>query len=125
MLPLIMALCPRTEEDERFEREQGRLATFLRGHTVFSGEISDEDMAVWREARVMLVARELLEACKYTFTLLSGLSTDDFAAGGDKPARDKLFSAITHAKGGCGFGDFRKCEEDVKEAIRVNHTRTP
>src|SRR5437773_7452346 len=64
------------EKERQFERKQLRLANFLQNRK--SGEPepeipTDQYMAGWRLARVMLCASELLEACKYSLTLLGNL----------------------------------------------------
>jgi hypothetical protein len=116
---------PRTEEDALFEEEQSKLAGFLRGQPL-TAEITDQDLAAWHKARVMLSAPELLQACEYALTLLRGLSTEEFSAGGDRPARDRLAVAICSAKDGDRAPEslVSRCAEDVKEAIRLNRAST-
>jgi hypothetical protein len=116
------------ETERQFERKQAKLAKFLRNRKpgVPEPEIpTDEDMAAWHMARVMLSASELLEACKYNATLLGGLSTEQFAAGGDRPAREKLLEAIVKATDGAFNSQalMERCAEDVRRAILVNQSR--
>jgi hypothetical protein len=112
---------PRTKEDIKFEERQARLADFLRG-----GRFFDEPADEWDMARTMLLAQELLDAGEYALTLICSLSTEDFAAGGDRPARDRLADVIAKAKGGVSIRDsvVARCAIDVREAIRLNQART-
>jgi hypothetical protein len=115
------------EERYEFEKRQARLTDFL------TGAKAPEDcndprwkprLRMWHQARVMLTAPELLEACRYALTLLGGLASDDFAAGGDRPAREKLLHAISLATDGQFSSQAlaHKCAADVREAIVVNQT---
>jgi hypothetical protein len=81
-------------------------------------------MAAWHLARVMLCAPELLEACKYSVTLLGGLSTEQFSAGGDRPARERLLEAIVNATNGSFNSQVlrEKIDDDVRRAILVNQS---
>jgi hypothetical protein len=113
---------PRTEEDLFFEERQSKLATFLKGGRPTGEDPTDEDMRKWYEARTMLCAPDLLEACEYALTLISMLSTEDFSAGGDRPARTKLAEAIDKAKEGTRRAEEqtleRRCAEDIKGLSR-------
>lgn len=99
-----------------------------RGEVIGDGwepEPETPDLAAWREARLMLCARELLEACKYSLTLLGQISSEQFIAGGDRPAREQLLAAIEHASEGSfdSLALMERCGEDVRMAILVNRSK--
>ena len=115
------------ELKHEFELKQARLARFLLGRDPSRSEpdfMSDEYTAALRKARVMLCAEELLEAAEYSWTLLGGLSTPQFTASGDSPARDVLLNAITNAiDGGYDSNALRtRCAEDVRRAILTHQS---
>ena len=105
------------EEVPMFER-QTKLAAFLEENA-----ISTE---AWDQAGKMLHAAELFDACEYTLALLGGLSTDDFAAGGDAPARVRLWRAITNS--GCRCRPTielgQECAIDVRRTVAKNQIRS-
>ncbi len=113
----------RINEGAEFEERQSKLADFLRGRPC-SADPTDEDMQAWYTARTMLRAPELLDACEYALTLIRSLSSEDFIAGGDKPARERLAEAVALAKEGTRKRDeealLARCSADVREAIRNN-----
>jgi len=115
------------EERYEFEKRQARLTDFLTGSRApegFSDPRWKPRLRMWHQARAMLTAPELLEACQYALTLLGGLASEDFAAGGDRPAREKLLNAISLATDGQFDSQAlaQRCAGDVREAIVVNRT---
>jgi hypothetical protein len=111
----------RTEDALDFEERRGRLADFLRGRPCPDNP-TDEDMQAWYTARMMLLAPEIVEAAEYALTLIRALTSEEFAAGGDKPARDRLADVIAQAKGEVSIPDSLvvQCAADIREAIRLN-----
>ena len=63
---------------------------------------SDDDGVHCRPADRPLIAAapELLAACKAALALLANLTSEEFARGGDRPARMALADAIARAEGG-------------------------
>src|ERR1017187_5034618 len=112
---IVCMLTPK--ERTEYEQRASELARFLAGGSQDRKVLSD----CFKKAWVMLFAEELLKASQYASTLLAGLSTDDFAAGGDKPARMRLYLAIQNAG---EWGPYiikasleKVCAEDVRNAI--------
>ena len=112
---IVCMLTPK--ERTEYEQRASELARFLAGGSQDRKVLSD----CFKKAWVMLFAEELLKASQYASTLLAGLSTDDFAAGGDKPARMRLYLAIQNAG---EWGPYiikasleKVCAEDVRSAI--------
>ena len=113
--------------DAEMERRQSRLADLLVGRQLREGETPDaERIKAWRTARVMLCATELLDACELSWSILRQLSTDEFAKGGDRIARDQLYKAISLATDGV-FDSQRfqsSAREAIHEGIRLNALST-
>jgi hypothetical protein len=119
---------PRTQADVDFEEQQAKLARFLAGTGDKPLDLytNEEHSAIWRRARVMLKAEKLLDACEFALTTLSGLSSEEFSAGGDRIARDRLVQAITEANE-YGFDSqrrLRECREAVRSSIQINNATT-
>jgi hypothetical protein len=118
---------PQFQSDADFEIEQAKLARFLAGNVrdldIFSNA---QHEACYRRARVMLKAGKLMEACEFALTTLSGLSSEEFVAGGDALAREMLLAAITEANE-YGLDSQRlasACREGVRDSIRNNRANT-
>jgi hypothetical protein len=122
--PYDEGLPEKQKRERQFERKVARLAKLLCYRR--AGEPEKVDWEALREARLMLSARELLEACQYSLTLLGQLSSEQFSAGGDRPAREKLLKAIENANSGSGTFNslvlMERCAEDVRRAILVNRS---
>jgi hypothetical protein len=118
---------PRTQADVDFEEQQSKLATFLAGRRYRESDgIDDEYMAHYRRARIMLKAQELLEACEFALATLNSLSSDQFAQGGERIARDTLHEAIADANEE-GFNSqrwSRECSEAIARSIQINRANT-
>lgn len=112
------------EERQDFEHRASELGAFLSGHKPTSVEdVTELDSQCFRRATVMLCAEELLEAAKYALALYQGLSTDDFAAGGDRPARLKLQNAVANATEWVPYNSAsveKIVRQDVQQAILTN-----
>jgi hypothetical protein len=114
---------PITQEDVIFEDRQAKLAAFLKGKPI-EEEPSEEDFQNWNAARVMLRGPELLQACEYALTVISMISSEEFTAGGDKPARLMLEEAIAKAKDGIDREEQQsletRCAQDIRHAVEYN-----
>jgi hypothetical protein len=119
-------------EDEKehcpFEEEWSKLTDFLYGRRLRNDEVPDDRrMSAYHRALLMLSAAKLFDACEFALATLQGLSTEDFAAGGDAIARDRLAQALRDATYGSWFGTERRhqeCRDAVTASIRRNRART-
>jgi hypothetical protein len=115
---------PRTQADVDFEKEQSKLATFLAGRPIKPNTVDDDEyMECWRRARFMLKAQELLDACEFALTTFGSLSSEEFAQGGDRIAREHLYTAIASANKDEGFDSQRRskeCRDAVRRSIEIN-----
>ncbi|PWT99841.1 MAG: hypothetical protein C5B51_26380 [Terriglobia bacterium] len=110
-----------TESGTAFEQEHERLARFLVGTqqrlNIWTNDVHRQS---WKKARTMLKPDQLLDACEFALTLIAHLSTDEFAAGGDRPARERLLRAIQSATDGTfdHYARQRECRHAVIESLR-------
>ena len=109
------------------EKQAADLSPFLSGRTPKDiHDVTTFDSKCFKRAHVMLCAEDLLEAAKYALTLLQRLSTEDFAAGGDKPAREKLKAAITNRSGaGLHFHTAALAMPQPPSAVAISATPPP
>lgn len=80
-------------------------------------DVTALDSECFKRATIMLCAEDLLDAAQYAVTLLGRLTSEDFAAGGDRPAREKLQEAINNATEWVHL-DPRRFEKTVDEEVR-------
>src|ERR1035441_10999778 len=77
----------------------------------------------FKEAWVMLFAMQLVDASAYALKLLEGLTTNEFAAGGDRPARERLREVLTEVGSWYAYetqGLETACHQDVRCAVANN-----
>jgi hypothetical protein len=93
---------------------------------VFLAKGSDDPMVqgrCFKEAWVMLFAMQLVDASAYALKLLEGLTTDEFAGGGDRPARDRLREVLMEVGSWYAYetqGLETGCHADVQRAVANN-----
>ena len=96
----------------------------LHGRPIKADTFDDNEyMACWRRARIMLKAQELFDACEFALTTFGGLTSEEFAQGGDRIAREHLYTAIASANEDEGFNSQRRskeCRDAVRRSIEIN-----